>query len=275
MAYKGKFDEVVYEKMVLLYGSGLSTTQIGARYNVNCGSVHDVLKKRGVVFRSRSESKRKYNLNESKFDCIDSCESAYWLGFLLADGCVVGKDVVLQLKEEDKNHLELFNFFLESNYPIRHREKTKSYRIDIRSDRLSNSLISQGCIPRKSLRLEFPNTIPAYYSSLIRGYFDGDGTIFYSNGNTIVSFAGTEDFLTSVREIIKEETNANGSIKKHNKSNVYYLTYSGSFQAESVCQYLYQDCTICLKRKHDLFVGMKKGRSSHPFRSRYIFANDL
>lgn len=276
MPYKGKFEEETYQEMVKLYESGLSTIQIGKKYGVHGGSVHDVLKKRGVKFRSISESKRKYQLNHSEFQCIDSQETAYWLGFLLADGCVVGNDVVLQLKEQDKEHLQCFKDFLKCDYPLRYRKKSKSYRLDIRSAKMSQDLISQGCIPKKSLRLEFPMTIPSYYRSLIRGYFDGDGSIHSDpSGNTIVNFAGTEPFLADIQETIHEATNAKGSIRKHSKSKVYYLKYSGSFQSEAVGQYLYKDATVFLRRKYDRFLNMKKGRASHPFRKRYIFVGEI
>ena len=32
--------------------------------------------------------KRKYNVNDNYFNKIDNEEKAYWLGFLLADGCI-------------------------------------------------------------------------------------------------------------------------------------------------------------------------------------------
>ena len=45
-----------------------------------------------------------------------------------------------------------------------------------------NDLIKQGCVPRKSLILTFPNTnqVPEnLINHFIRGYFDGDGSISY------------------------------------------------------------------------------------------------
>ena len=58
---------------------------------------------------------RKYNLNENFFDELNE-KSAYWLGFLYADGYVSSYEnsIGISLKSEDINHLEKFKNFLNS-----------------------------------------------------------------------------------------------------------------------------------------------------------------
>ncbi len=54
------------------------------------------------------------------FDCIDTEEKAYWLGFIFADGYISsdslkGKSrylLEISLKASDKNHLDKFNKFM-------------------------------------------------------------------------------------------------------------------------------------------------------------------
>jgi hypothetical protein len=41
-------------------------------------------------------------------------------------------------------------------------------------------LINQGCIPRKTFKIDKPNIDEQYYQSFIRGYYDGDGNFFYN-----------------------------------------------------------------------------------------------
>ena len=63
-----------------------------------------------------------------------------------------------------------------------------------------NDLIKQGCVPNKSLILTFPNKyqVPKnLINHFIRGYFDGDGSIYeYSKTHAgSISFIGTESVL--------------------------------------------------------------------------------
>ncbi len=275
MPYKGKFSEDVYLQMVDLYNQGQSTIQIGALFGVHGGSVYDVLKKRGVTFRSPKISKRKYSVDESKFSVIDTEESAYWLGFLFADGCVTDKDVILFLGEIDSDHLEKFNSFLQSQYPVRLKTKSRTARVDIRSEQLVKNLSALGCIPRKSLTLSFPEIDPIYYSHFIRGYFDGDGSIHSQEmgRNPVISIVGTNQFLQRIREIIVETICADGKINKHSVSSVYYLRYFGACKVEAVRQWLYKDADIFLKRKAESFKSIYRGRSGHPSQKNYIYVD--
>ena len=55
----------------------------------------------------------------------------------------------------------------------------------VNSPHLINTLISYGCTPKKSLTLKFPDISIFKNMDLIRhfirGYFDGDGSVFISN----------------------------------------------------------------------------------------------
>ena len=55
----------------------------------------------------------------------------------------------------------------------------------LNSPHLVETLISYGCTPRKSLTLKFPDfnifKSQSLINHFIRGYFDGDGSVFISN----------------------------------------------------------------------------------------------
>lgn len=276
MPFKGRFSEDIYQNMVVLYKQGLSTVEIGKIYNIHGGSVYDILKYRGVVFRSMKIAKRKYFVDETKFSIIDSEESSYWLGFLYADGGIVRNDLVLALREADIEHLKKFNSFLKSDYPIKQISKNKTVRVDIRSGEIVENLISLGCTPRKSLTLTFPHKLdPFYYNHFIRGYFDGDGSIHSQamGRNPVISIAGTEIFLDKIKEILTDQINTTGKIDKHSISKIYYLRYFGACQVEAVRQWLYKDATIFLDRKVDVFNQVYKGRDGHPARLNYVYVD--
>ena len=64
------------------YKSGLSLTKISEKYSLDRHTLARYLKAAGLTI-----TKRKYSLNEYIFETITP-ESAYWLGFIAADGCI-------------------------------------------------------------------------------------------------------------------------------------------------------------------------------------------
>ena len=95
----------------------------------------------------------------TNFNKIDTEEKAYWLGFLYADGSVGSKEdkIELGLAEKDLKHIEKFRDFMNITNKISYRERTKSYRMSFRSIQCKQDLINKGCVPKKSLILNFPN----------------------------------------------------------------------------------------------------------------------
>ena len=112
----------------------------------------------------------------------------------------------------------------------------------------------------KSLTLEFPNENIFVDKNLIydfiRGYCDGDGSLgVYDKENTKtteINFVGTESFLLSLRKYL----NIDGYIRNKSTSNyqnqAYSLQYSG-VQARSVAKTLYENSSIYLERKYNIY----------------------
>jgi hypothetical protein len=177
-----------------------------------------------------------YYYNENYFTQIDTEEKAYWLGFLYADGYIEpiyrkqkikAMRAVIGLQEADRNHLEKFLIHIESNAPITqnitilNHKNYYSNRVRINNTKMCKDLIKLGCVNNKSLILKFPNDdiIPKHLiRHFIRGYFDGDGCVYYKEGEKIdnrnkkkykykrlmVSIVGTESFLNSLIDVFKQ-----------------------------------------------------------------------
>lgn len=145
--------------------------------------------------------------NKTLFETIDSEESAYWLGFLDADGCVHNGNnydykIEISLKEEDRHHLEKFRDFIGKDNKISDRVKTKAVRYSFRNKTIWQNLINLGCVPHKSLILQFPTEEQVSNKLLLpflRGYFDGDGSFWYGDslGLNILS---SKDFLLGLKQ---------------------------------------------------------------------------
>jgi intein/homing endonuclease len=153
-------------------------------------------------------------IDENVFDSIDTEEKAYWLGFIYADGCIGSSDNSLEisLKSSDSEHLEKFNSFIKgpSNKVkignVKCGDKIcERCRWAIHNFHIHEVLNSYGCVPAKSLILEFPNESIFKNKSLIRhfirGYWDGDGCLSYCDKKHLcpnASVLGTENFLSSM-----------------------------------------------------------------------------
>src|SRR5205085_9225815 len=182
------------------------------------------LKKLGVPTRTVSEVKRRYALREDAFARLDDEATAYWLGFLCADGCNYRRrgcgEVHLVLQKRDIPHLERFAAFVGTEKPIRKEARYETYRLSLYSKRMSDDLIRLGCPPRKSWALAFPAVPGPLVAHFIRGYFDGDGSASMSArfGNPTLAFFGTAAFLRGVQDVLREATHALGMMAHHRSS---------------------------------------------------------
>ena len=150
-------------------------------------------------------SQARYSLNSTYFDQIDSPEKAYWLGFLMADGCVSERsghayNIIVNLKGSDSDHLEKLAWAIQSDAPIREKQwklKGKTYEgasFTICSSYMCKILAGLGVTPRKSLTAVPPDEViggefaPNYW----RGMFDGDGCAYrHPRGYWRIRFVGS------------------------------------------------------------------------------------
>jgi hypothetical protein len=143
------------------------------------------------------------NLRINFFETINTREKAYWLGFLYADGCMIGNDksaeIRLKLSTKDENTIDRFCETLRLN------KNKKEYLIDeggneqsmIRFSclKMSDDLIRHGFKFRKSRTIEYPK-LPRGDLELafLLGYYDGDG-----RRNTTIVSSGSVQFLEQIK----------------------------------------------------------------------------
>lgn len=179
----------------------------------------------------------------------------------------------LTLQEGDKEHLQKFLSALQSNVPIQNRTingKYKANRVVINCTSMCRDLIKLGCTPQKSLILNFPSEdiLPkSFINSFIRGYFDGDGGIFYKDYETYDKkqcknyisysytcyFSGTEQMLQSISKILSDNNIETSKIKKDDRNNVYDLRIHSPNNIQNFANYIYNNSTVRLSRKFDKF----------------------
>lgn len=163
----------------------------------------------------------KYKLNQLVFEEVHN-KSSYWAGFIAADGNIkqpkYGQKVLtITLAEKDREHLEKFKEFVQSNKPI-YKYKNGAYSFEISSDKICEDLLNNFNIDvRKTFTLRFPNLKLKPRLAFIIGYIDGDGCLYIDKKTNMLSLSivGTENIL---REI---EINFNRILKITTKRTLY------------------------------------------------------
>lgn len=189
------------------------------------------------------------------FKNIDSETNAYWFGFLHADGCLCKNHIEVELAIKDKEHLKKFSNLFNSKLKARQRylketgKYYKSIRCKIYNKTIADLLRNNGLKSKKLLIDSLPANLRHHF---IRGYMDGDGTIYMTKGGIGLGFVGGYGLLSNIRKILRKEISGLGNVKISKDRNIYKLYWGGNKQVKNIYEYLYKDATICLERKRKI-----------------------
>lgn len=222
-------------------------------------------------------NKRTYNVNDLFFNELNE-KSAYWLGFIYADGYISKTEncIRITLSDKDENHLIKFKNDIESESSItyhmnRYSEKyslTKKTRISIFSKQIKQDLYNLGCTSSKSLTCKFPNLPENLIPHFIRGYFDGDGSVYIikprgrmKNPSIGCSFIGNKEFMEVLRDKLGFSKEKTLRIDKRLLVNIRTLEFVGFNIVDKFYNLIYNNATIYLNRKKEVFDWYKQRRS--------------
>ena len=214
------------------------------------------------------------NMKEHFFQEINCEENAYFLGLLISDGNVFKDDtgrqasISITLNLKDEYMLEKFKEVLQANTSIGHDGRGCS-QIAVRSNIMAEDLAKYGVVPRKSYNTYLPQVPNQYMWHLIRGIFDGDGSILAkpspnNDGHNrflhSISFCGTHELMQNISDYIFEYLDLQqkpavydykdrqlSELKIQNKDDIYLFG-----------TYMYQGATIFLDRKYKIFLDFKE-----------------
>lgn len=183
-----------------------------------------------------------YTLNQDFFKSWSSA-MAYVLGYFAADGSMlINKrgSCFIEFTSTDRVLLERVQKATGSNHriskrPIRHEKWKQSYRLQVGSKEWFGDLTALNFTQSKSHTLVFPAVPENYFGDFIRGYFDGDGCVYFNR----VTFtkekrvrwilmtlftSGSKDFLDSLLRHLRIYGVRGGSLRK--KERGYDLRFS-------------------------------------------------
>ncbi len=247
-----------------------SIYKIAEFYNKNYKTIMSLMNDYGIKRITGSQGARKHYYNDDYFKVIDTENKAYWLGFLMADGCIYkgsnGNSLRLQinLSRKDEVLLHQFQKNIGSDYKIQQKILKEKYEVSIlkiNSTAMCQDLIGYGITERKSLLCEFPEFLQNHYltSHFIRGYFDGDGCINISKRKDYDRAAYTFNIVGGKQMLETIQSYLPGTnlyiLKKRN--HIVTLESGKKDTILFIKDYLYKNANIYLQRKKDIFDAIK------------------
>lgn len=204
---------------------------------------------------------------------------AYTLGFFVADGTMTyhkrGGEYIA-FHNTDKKLLVDIRRMLGSNHTIAARVRDVrwkvGFRIQIGSMRMCADLRMLGLYPNKSNTVRLPRIPDAFVGEFVRGYFDGDGCVYFNtlpvkdrkNQKHILQTkftSGSKNLLKDLLVVLRAHGVCGGYIV--NKKHGYELALS---HADSLAIYhiMYNNAPTC-----GVYLARKKKKFAHAFHTMY------
>lgn len=213
-----------------------------------------------------------------------SRDMAYVLGFFAADGfmwksgrgaCFFGFQI------NDRQLLVDIRHVLSSTHKIakRHRKIKNpawndSYRLQVGSKEMFEDLLLLGMTPVKSHTLVFPQIPEAYFGDFVRGYFDGDGCVYYARlkfadrkrlrkilNSQFISASHT--FLVMLHEHLKSHGIVGGVVRKKPRGFDLSLSFKDSLALYRLMYDTIPATGLFLPRKYKIFCKAIKEMYPH------------
>ena len=186
--------------------------------NIPKTCVYRYIRKFGLQSYVQHPPQNKIILNHDFFENIDNEHKAYWLGMLVADGNIsdFGRKsytIRLLLKNSDIYHVEQFAKDIGIDKKV-HINNDGRGSIAIHSKKMFFDLMSHGVMPQKTRHEVFPELPKELVPHFIRGFFDGDGTIYKRNETNpkrkrpqccIGFVCGNKKFIDALNAVLRDE----------------------------------------------------------------------
>ena len=183
------YNKELADSLISYYLNNKSLSICSEKFKISPSAIYNFLKYSNIY------TSKKYQIEESFFNKIDTRSKAYIYGWLLSDGSMndksTSKQIRLKITDIDilnkiKSELNYGQNLYETNCKL---SKKETKLLVISSSIMFNDLVNHGCTPRKSFTKKFPTSFPdSLIPDFIRGYFEGNGSIYiYKNRSKNIS----------------------------------------------------------------------------------------
>jgi intein/homing endonuclease len=242
-----KTEKPNYVEISQEYLNGFSVKHLSLKYKIKERTLRSNFEKLNI---------KKYQRSYGIFSTFNSTE-CYWAGFLAADGCVYENRIILELQIKDLNHLNKYSSFVGGHNKITIKKNSCLFRF--RSSEVGLNLKENfNIIPNKTFYgVKPPDKIPNNeIRHFIRGYIDGDGSIFWFGTLRLKITSSLLEILEWFNSIFSNKFNLN-SRKLNLYKGVYNLVYSGQ-DAINILEWIYKGTNLYLDRKYYNFLKYKE-----------------
>lgn len=277
--HQSKLSDEDQYNVYLEYMNTKNTCEICNKYKITDAIVRKYVRKFGGIIRDKSECKRKYEINQTYFDNIDTNDKCYFFGLLMADGSTPRTDytIKINLVYTDKCILEHLTSIIQKDKPLQYvsapisnfKNVKPQYSMIINSKHMRASLMKSGFVTNKSKELLFPTWIidSPYCHDFIRGYFDGNGSIsLVKNKKGIITganceIASTRDFCNKLKSHLEGVLGITLKITKTNPNSdddnqTLYCTKKNDIYLW--LDYMYSSTGgLHIPRKYDKYIQLK------------------
>lgn len=265
-----------YESIFKLYESGLTLKQIHENHypQFTTDQINYICREKGITRKSGKVA----NMNHDYFEKIDTPNKAYFLGLLTADGSILfnknkgnSYSITLELDVKDKYIIEAFAKEVETDLKVRvYRRKDgfvakgeeyrETARLMLHSVKMAEGLQALGVVRNKSNQLKvIPNINEDLYPHYIRGFFDGNGSVFINSRNQRlrVAFYSTHEYCDNLNHLLNEKYGTTlNKVYDQKDEKVSFISFSAAKDIEIIRNLFYKDenC-LCLERKKKKFAA--------------------
>jgi hypothetical protein len=229
-----------------------------------------ILKKGGKL----KESIKYYSFNEDYFEKIDTEDKAYFLGFIVADGCINNK--TLNISQKEPGILYDFKNYINFEGKVLKSKNRNIHTVNLYSEKIILDLYKLGIYNNKTMIVKYPEIPKHLEHHFMRGLFDGDGCISIhkkKEGSRDTSDRGQVNICSGSRDFIEEyveRLNKYCGITKNKircpKGTYNVIDWASFNDIERFYDFFYKDATVYLKRKKETFdiaISISKSKTKY------------
>lgn len=219
----------------------------------------------------QSKRPRSYDVNDYFFHTLTP-DSAYILGLMISDGCVrcIGpkkKILIYSISAKDRELIEFVRDKISPTKTIEERTRIKNskeyYELTLRINSviLVDKLIEYGVVPNKTGKEYIPDIDKEFWPYIIRGIFDGDGSVYYKDSGKIL--VDKKCYICSANDKLLEQIKdyfGFGSITGYSK-NFYYWSLNSYENIINFYNIIYNDFAYKLDRKFQKVKYIKEHKN--------------